>query len=87
MKECYEYRSDVFNDLFGGCCYLFTRRDVGDELAQRAIERAFEGWATLPTVEDWRASRGLFDWRNDGQVWARRVRNALEELDGVAELA
>ncbi len=87
MKECYEYRSDVFNDLFGGCCYLFTRRDVGDELAQRAIERAFEGWTALPTVEDWRASRGLFDWRNDGQVWARRVRDALEELDGVAELA
>lgn len=77
----------MFNDLFGGCCYLFTRRDVGDELAQRAIERAFEGWPALPTVEDWRASRGLFDWRNDGQVWARRVRDALEELDGVAELA
>lgn len=56
MEDIYEYSSSPFNDVFGGCKYVFWNRHDSDKATERAIEEVFNkydlGDTKKPTAEE-----------------------------------
>lgn len=64
MEDIYEYSESPFNRAFGGCQYVFTRRETSDKLVAKAIDSvweqygkdAFEGYEK-PSLEDYKQGK------------------------------
>lgn len=61
MTDCYEYNSSAFNDVFGGCRYVFENRDYSEVAIALAIDAVFAEYDTedvpKPSVEDYNRGR------------------------------
>ncbi|WP_051462231.1 LPD29 domain-containing protein [Methyloversatilis discipulorum] len=91
MTDCYEYRRDVWHDLFGSVQYIFEERAHSDALVEKAIAVVAEqyGDKDRPTVEQF--SSGDAYRRSplaDSQMapmdysWQNLVHRALRQLEG-----
>lgn len=67
MTDYYEYGNDVFNEIFGGCKYVFAERGFSDELIAKVIEQVAKDYGGCEpfTVEDYRKGRAYY-WKQSG---------------------
>lgn len=82
----YHYtKSTPFTTAFGGVQYLFINRDHSDNLLQKAIDKAVDGWGDCEhvTVENFRSGR-LFRQNIESHQpadWSREINKALNKID------
>ena len=76
MTDCYNYNSSAFNDVFGGCRYVFENRDYSEVAIALAIDAVFaetpgnfEGMEK-PSVDDF----------NHGRLWSVQVPGFNDDL-------
>lgn len=71
MEDIYEYKPSPFNRVFGGCKYVFERREHSDEAIEKAIDAVWEKYHLMfeghdkPTIEMYH-SGGLGRIRPEG---------------------
>ena len=91
MEDIYEYNATAFNDVFGGCQYVFCNRDDSPTAIEKAIDTVFDkfdlGTTPKPTVEDFNQGSCLrVEFANIGRSLSQLIREACRPvyfLEGV----
>tara|TARA_R110000772_G_C13284254_1_gene437433 strand:+ start:28 stop:2118 length:2091 start_codon:yes stop_codon:yes gene_type:complete len=83
----YHYtKNSPFNNAFGGVQFLFTDRDLSDELIQQAINQAVKGWGETEnvTLENYK-NGNLYYNRDAGNNcpadWSKEIREQINLID------
>ncbi|RYZ93150.1 MAG: hypothetical protein EOP06_02015 [Proteobacteria bacterium] len=64
MDDIYEYSKSPFTQVFGSSQYIFTRREISDEVLARAIEKVWAQWMGtaegMPSPEEFNYGKSPF---------------------------
>lgn len=85
MEDIYEYNSTPFNEVFGGCQYVFCSRDDSPTAIEQAIDTVFNkydlGTTPKPTVEDFNQGSCLrVEFANIGRSLSQLIREACRPV-------